>query len=453
MKQPQVIILGAGAAGLAAAQILSASGKSVLLLEARDRIGGRICTIRDPAFGTPVEMGAEFIHGRPQVTWDLVRKANLVAFDLPFDHRQRRGGHLAHIEDFEAELGKVMGGLAHIGRRDISFAHYLRNRHSTTASNAARRFAIHFVQGFDAADPERISAKSLAEEQRGVGDVGEETQFRLRDGYGSLIGFLRGSLPRKRVQIHLNTVVTEIRWQRAKVEIHATSGKETVTFKTRRVLITLPVGILQIPPEQAGSVRFTPDVPEMRKAAMQLGSGPIVKAIMKFRDEFWETKSAARAARSDPGLRDAVFLHHPDAAFPTWWTARPLHLPLLTAWAGGPKALALSGLSNQELQRLALESLGDLLGQRPSRLKLLVERFHVRDWASDPFSRGAYSYVTVGGTPARKRLAKPIDDTLFFAGEATDISGQASTVAGALASGERAARELLNTFRKIKTGA
>ena len=108
MKDPDVIILGAGAAGLAAAQVLSAKGYSILILEARDRIGGRILTLRDPAFGAPVELGAEFIHGRPEVTWKMVREANLKVFDLPFEHWVRRAGHLAHLEDFEMELGKVM---------------------------------------------------------------------------------------------------------------------------------------------------------------------------------------------------------------------------------------------------------------------------------------------------------------------------------------------------------
>ena len=114
MKRPDVIILGAGAAGLMAAKALSAAGRSVLILEARDRIGGRILTIRDPAYHAPVELGAEFIHGRPDVTWRLVREANLTAIDLPFDHRQRRSGHLTHL-DFSAEMQKVMGGLAHLG--------------------------------------------------------------------------------------------------------------------------------------------------------------------------------------------------------------------------------------------------------------------------------------------------------------------------------------------------
>jgi monoamine oxidase len=248
------------------------------------------------------------------------------------------------------------------------------------------------------------------------------------------------------VDIRLNAVISEIRWRRSKVEIIGADEKGRHIFTASRAIITLPIGILQMPPEAVGSVRFTPDISEVRKAAAQLGSGPIVKAVMKFRDAFWESKSTARKARSDSALRDAVFLHNPETAFPTWWTSRPLRLPVLTAWAGGPKALALTGLSTDDLQHAALKSLADLMGQRPATLKALLERFHVYDWAADSYARGAYSYVTVGGRQARKRLAKPIENTLFFAGEATDISGQASTVAGALASGQRAAKELLDTF-------
>jgi monoamine oxidase len=380
------------------------------------------------------------------VTWKLVREANLTAFDLPFDHRCRHKGHLAHLPDIANELGKVMGGLAHLGRRDMSFAQYLRDRHSSPDLRDARRFAINFVEGFDAADPERISAKSLAEEQQGIGDVGEETQFRILGGYGPLIEYLRKSLDLKRVEIRLQTTATEVSWRRSNVEIRTGDVNRPTIFRAPRVLITLPVGILQIPPEKIGSLHFKPDIPQKRRAAMQLGSGPIVKAVLKFREAFWEDKAVARSARSDPGLRDAVFLHHPDAPFPTWWTARPLHLPILTAWAGGPKALALAGLSKQALKQTAIESLAELFGQRASRLSSLLERFHAHDWASDPMSRGAYSYVTVGGSRARGLLSKPIEGTLFFAGEATDTSGQASTVAGALASGQRAAEELLDAM-------
>ncbi len=123
----------------------------------------------------------------------------------------------------------------------------------------------------------------------------------------------------------------------------------------------------------------------------------------------------------------------------------PLRLPMLTAWAGGPRALALAGLTKPALKRAAVESLGEIFGRRASKILVLLEGFHAYDWASDPLSRGAYSYVTVGGARAG-RLARPIEKTLFFAGEATDTSGQASTVAGALASGQRAAKELLDAI-------
>jgi monoamine oxidase len=185
----------------------------------------------------------------------------------------------------------------------------------------------------------------------------------------------------------------------------------------------------------------------MRRACSLLGSGPVVKTVMKFSEAFWEDKAAAKAARSDEGLRDAAFLHDPDAAFPTWWTARPLRVPVLTGWAAGPKALTLSGLPERAIIDAALGSLAELFGRR-ARLNSLLERAHCYDWLADPFARGAYSFVMVGGGRARSGLAAAIEDVLFFAGEASDNSGQASTVAGALSSGQRAAREVLDAIEK-----
>jgi monoamine oxidase len=437
VKNPDVIIIGAGAAGLAAARVLSDAGRSAVVLEARDRMGGRIHTIRDSKLQIPIELGAEFIHGRPEATWKLVRESGLVAMDLPFDFQRRQHGRLVELADFEGELGKIMGGLAHLGAKDRSFAEYLREHHSRRANAEARRFAIAFVQGFDAADPERISAKSLAEEQAGLGDVGDETQFRLRDGYGSLIDYLHRSCDRGRIGIRLRSVVSEIRWQKSKAEVRLKNSR--ITVRARRVLVTAPLGILQLPPEVKGAIRFAPDIADWRGTAMQLVSGPVVKAILRFREAFWESSG-------DNRLRDASFISDPDDAIPTWWTQRPLRVPMLTAWAGGPKAAALAGISKSELEKTVIESLSSLLKVSRRRLGSLVQGFHFHDWAADPFSRGAYSYVGVGGMSAHKKLAEPIENTLFFAGEAIDTSGQASTVAGALASGQRAARLVLESF-------
>jgi monoamine oxidase len=198
-----------------------------------------------------------------------------------------------------------------------------------------------------------------------------------------------------------------------------------------------------MPPQSEGAVRFIPDIAGKRAVAAHLGFGSVVKAIVKLREPVWESTAAIRAAKADETLPDASFFHEHRAAFPTWWTMRPLRLPILTGWAGGPKAAALGGLSRMALAARAIDSLAMLLRRRRSTIAGLIEAIHVVDWGADRFSRGAYSYEAVGAGNARAELAKPVAKTLFFAGEATDTDGQASTVAGAIASGRRAATEVL----------
>jgi monoamine oxidase len=436
MQRPTVIILGAGAAGMAAAAVLSKEGVSTLILEARDRIGGRIHTIHDPAFPIPIDLGAEYVHGDPAATWKIIREANLIAHDVPFDHYELRGDRLIHLQNFSEELGKIMTG---IPKADLSFAEFLAKYKKAPNLANARRLAIHFVQGFDAADPQLASTQATADEWEGIGDIEEETQHRILEGNGSIIEHLHKSLDRKRVQIRLKTQVSEIAWSRSGITCKA--GKKS--FHAKKIIVTLPLGLLQLPPDGPGAIRFIPDIPRKRIAANRLGYGSVVKALFKFREAFWENPAVARALHLKEPMKKAVFLHGPDLPFPTWWTTLPLRLPILTAWAGGPKARALAGLPRAMLIDTALDSLGKLLHQSRARLLSLLEKSHVYDWHSDPFSRGAYSYSTVGSKRARSVLAKPIDKTLFFAGEATDPSDQASTVAGALASGQRAAQEVL----------
>ena len=185
------------------------------------------------------------------------------------------------------------------------------------------------------------------------------------------------------------------------VEVRAGDPRKPAVFGALRVIVTLPLGVLQVPPEANGAIRFVPEIPEKRAAAMQLASGPIVKVVLRFREAFWENPAIAKAARSDETLRDAVFLHAPDAPFPTWWTLRPLRVPVLTAWAGGPKALKLAGLSKRQLTDAAVDSLASIFDLPRSRLSGLLENVQHHDWIADPFARGAYSYVTTGGMSAK----------------------------------------------------
>jgi monoamine oxidase len=118
-----------------------------------------------------------------------------------------------------------------------------------------------------------------------------------------------------------------------------------------------------------------------------------------------------------------------------------LRSPLLTAWIAGPKAARLSMSETPDIVRHALESLSTVFGGRPQS-EFELEAAYLHNWQTDPFARGAYSYIAVGGGDARRILAAPLEDTLFFAGEATDTQDEAATVTGALQSGERAAREV-----------
>jgi len=172
-----------------------------------------------------------------------------------------------------------------------------------------------------------------------------------------------------------------------------------------------------------------------RRSRRSAASGAVIKAALLFRTAFWEELDRAR-------YRGVSFFHSPEAAFPTFWSALPERAPLLIAWAGGPKAARLSGAATPEIVRQAVTSLASVFGTRTGIEERLAAAW-VHHWQRDPFARGAYSYVAVGGHGARRALAEPLRDTLFFAGEATDHEGEHGTVAGALQSGTRAAREVL----------
>jgi monoamine oxidase len=136
------------------------------------------------------------------------------------------------------------------------------------------------------------------------------------------------------------------------------------------------------------------------------------------------------------------FLFTRGGPFNVWWTAYPMRSPLAIAWSGGPPAAALAGKSTEEIASIACGALAEHLGISRRRVasRLLAAWSH--DWDGDPFARGAYSYARAGGSRAAAALARPVEGTLFFAGEAADAEGRTGTVEGALATGLRAARQV-----------
>ena len=406
-------MIGAGAAGLAAAQELARAGRAVLVLEARERVGGRVWTRRMPGLEIPVELGAEFVHGEAKVTHALLKQAGLAAVDSVREQRFLEHGRLRRINAFtEAQrAAKLALGL----ERDVSVARFLAG---LRLSARTKDFARMMVEGFDAADPRRASMRAIADEWGG-GELGD-SQPRPQGGYGALLDWLANAVVASGARLRLGAVVTKLQWRDGAVNIGGTFLGERFTARAKRAIVTLPLGVLQ-----NGPLGF----PQKRAALRKLASGPVVRVAMRFHRPFWEKRA-----------HGVAFFHNPESPFPTFWTPLPLRAPLLTAWAGGPKAARLTGLSTRKLIDAALASVESIFGKGP---RALLAAAYAQDWMHDPFARGGYSYVLVGGMGAREELAAPLDDTVFFAGEATD-SEEPGTVAAALSSGQRAAREALD---------
>jgi monoamine oxidase len=411
----EVAVIGAGAAGLAAADALARAGRSVLVLEARDRVGGRCYTRRMPGLDIPVELGAEFIHGEARATHELLRAAGIRAIDSVREQRTREGGELRPVNGF-AEAQKAVQGISL--ETDVSFQRLLEMR---GLPRKTKTLATLMVQGFDAADPRRVSARSIIAEWGEGGELGD-SQPRPQGGYRPVFDWLARSLVARGVPLRLQRVVERIEWRRGSLTVRGRFLGEPFVVQAKRALITLPLGVLQ-----SRTVRFTPS-PGKEQALQKLASGPVVRVAIRFEAPFWESRA--------PGV---AFFHNPKAPFPTFWTPLPMRGPLLTAWAGGPKAERMSGWSEKRLLAAALQTIESTLGRTAP-----VGEAYVQDWKQDAFARGGYSYVLVGGESGRAELAAPVADTLFFAGEATEAE-EPGTVAGALLSGQRAAREILKS--------
>jgi monoamine oxidase len=427
-----VVIIGAGCAGLAAAADLCARGHSVLLLEARDRIGGRVWTRVEPEQPAPVELGAEFIHGEIAATFKLLSEVGKTALETAGAHWTLQNGRLEQrTEPMFDEIKRALERAAQQISGDLPFQAFLDQGQKYGLTPQAAPLARAFVEGFDAADPARVSLRSIAEEWA-EGGMTDAPQFRPLGGYMSVLEALAGGLDRSTVRLQLQTLVRDIRWRRGSVEVAGQWLGQPFSCQASRAIITLPLGVLQSEPGTAAAVRFEPELTEKDACLRGLASGPVLKVVLRFRTAFWEELHGGR-------YRDASFFHAPDAQFPTFWTCLPLRAPLLNAWVGGPRAARLSERTEEQVVQQALASLLALFGQAAA---LELEASYCHNWIRDPLARGAYSYVVAGGEQARQQLATPVQDTLFFAGEATDTEGEAATVTGALHSGARAAREV-----------
>jgi monoamine oxidase len=275
---------------------------------------------------------------------------------------------------------------------------------------------------------------------------GDEPAYRFADGYDAVPRWLfdgAGPAP----DLRLGAVVDRVTWTRGRVTADVRDGEARARHRARACVVALPLGVRGAPPSAEGAVAFEPAVPALAAALGHLAMGHASHDVLRFRRPFWWDDEAAPALDGvDP--KTLAFVHAGDELpLPVWWTQRAMRAPLFTGWAGGPRSerweARWRGRPSDRRGAEALAALGTLLGAAPEVLAREFVDAHAHDWGADPYARGAYSYVRVGGAGAGERLAEPVDGTLFFAGEHTAAGGHHATVHGAIASGRRAAARVL----------
>lgn len=431
-----VLILGAGVAGLSAAIDLSRAGLRVEIIEGRERVGGRILTQFDAILNHSVELGAEFVHGLAPEIWLPVQEHDLGVTEVEGDFWCSTNGKLEPCRFFR-EVQKILSKMDDRSA-DQSFLEFLAQKFPGNDHDEAKQHAIAYVSGFNAADPAQVSVQWLVHGRAAEEEIQGDRAFHISGGYQTFLDLLTDDLASRQVPIHLNTRVQQVRWNTGQVEIGVVSGKGEATFSAPRAVITFPLGVLQSAAQEAG-INFDPQLPaEKLRALEKLAMGKVVRVTLCFRRRIWEDITA-----KEKTLAGMSFLFSDDKLFPTWWTQMPDPVPMITGWSPAASADNLRGMSEGRIVQKAIETLSSLLGLEQSSVQSELVGAYFHDWDLDPFSQGAYSYVKAGGEGYQRTLGAPVDNILFFAGEATDVSGHNGTVHGAIASGKRAAQEIL----------
>jgi monoamine oxidase len=446
---PDIIVIGAGISGLAAALDLMRAGMKVEILEARDRIGGRIFTQQDPTLHYPVELGAEFVHGLAPEIWLPLQRNNLKVTELEGDPWCSIDQKLQKCDFFSA-TDKILSRMDD-KHPDEPFLDFLARSFPGDDRAEAKQWVTRYVIGFNAANAEEVSVHWLVHNREAEDQIEGDRAFRIVGGYQKLLeqfaqefasvvdqGAPAGAQP------HLSTVVREIHWSKGAIRIGAQTPGGSRVVESPRALITVPLGVLQSP----DAIRFTPELPNDKQQALDyLVMGKVIRVVLCFREALWEHVAPGRMEdqRTEDDLSNLSFLFSHDGYFPTWWTQMPERVPILTGWSPAHCAERMTGMTEGRIIDKALESLSNLLGLEKAQVNSQLNSAYLHNWNTDPFSCGAYTYVKAGGEGCQATLAAPVANTLFFAGEHTDTTGYNGTVHGAIASGRRAAKQILGT--------
>lgn len=412
--QKAIIIIGAGAAGLMAARQLSAAGNIVTVLEASNRIGGRIHTIQPPGFLQPIEEGAEFIHGKLPLTMQLLKEAGIPCQPVQGAMVRVKNGEWSTQSAFIAgwdELLERMGNL----KEDMTLGDFLQQYFSDEKYALLQQSAQRFAEGFDVADLSQVSVMGLREEWSHE----EEEQYRIPGGYTGLMEYLQRAGRADGCTLHTSCTVKTIHWQRNQVAVAAADGR---VFTAQKAIVTLPLGVLQADEDHFTAISFEPALSAQVQGLQQIGFGAVVKVIIQFSERFWLR------------YKENLGFILSEEAIPTWWTHLPSTDAILTGWLGGPKTARFTDAADETVLQQAIQSLANIFRMPVNEIQALVTASHTARWQANPWSLGAYSYNKLFTTEARALLNKPVQNTLYFAGEGLYDGINGGTVEAALQS-------------------
>lgn len=414
------LIIGAGAAGLAAGRLLHDAGQKVAILEARDRIGGRIWTDTSGEF--PLELGAEFIHGETAATHELVKAAGLSTIPVDRKGKLRWSSRKVALrpDEWPESLRTVIDGLRadyaalpeHLGQTDMSLKDYLQGR---GWDYHAIEIADVLLAQTCCVDIEDLSCADLVREMQ-VDHAGDQ-EFRIREGYTALFTHYSRDL-----DIRLNTPVSHIAWEQSPVKV--TTGDQIFTAK--HVIITLPVSLLK-----TNAITFEPPLStEKRRAIDAFRMESATKLIFQFSEPIWDA--------------DLTYMAHNERTA-RWWTPGYGRdgSAIISSYITSRRAWHTDQHSDEDCIASGLYDLSKMLGKPMTVVYNAFKSLKRVSWGNDPYTRGGYAAVPPGFADIRPTLARPEGNTLFFAGEATAYDTNPQTVHGALESGWRAAKECL----------
>jgi len=443
-REVDVLVIGAGMSGLACAQRLAEQSADFFVLEAADRVGGRVSSNYAIAHGPPVETGALMIHGKHVITHTWAADLGVAVRRLPMVERTvlLRDRRPARFPWMALPFHPVFGVRAAYQFRfgvprqmrelrdpDRSLAEFL-DRSGTVPG--ARSLSIFLHAHINSADPEEIGARSTGREEA-LSEEGWRDHFQLLDGYSELA--------RRRAapfgdRVRLSTRVTEIRWSGEGVRIEARQGGEETEFRARAAVITLPLGVLK-----DGTVAFDPALPDEKlRAIRRIGYGAVMETILRL-------EGGNLVERLGPF---AMLWGNTATSFDRPFVGLSSRPEVISAFTAGREAVRRARLDDAAVVEAAVAELESIL---PSGCRVgTVVDSAIQRWPANPWIRGGYSFLPPGvGTEERHILAAPVEGRLFFAGEATHYEGEPATVHGAIETGYRAAREVLRALTPDST--